>query len=43
MIEQEGLLKNYWYAAGTSKEVNGNKPIKRIIFNIPIVFVLFFI
>tara|TARA_B100000497_G_scaffold2384_1_gene2743 strand:+ start:6471 stop:7514 length:1044 start_codon:yes stop_codon:yes gene_type:complete len=37
MIEQEGLLKNYWYAAGTSSEVNGNKPTKRIIFNIPIV------
>lgn len=37
MIEQEGLLKNYWYAAGTSKELKGNKPIKRIVFDIPIV------
>ena len=37
MIEQEGLLKNYWYAAATSGEVNGIKPTKRIIFNIPIV------
>ena len=37
MIAQEGHLKNYWYAAGTSKDVGLKKPIKRIIFNIPIV------
>ena len=37
MIEQEGHLKNYWYAAGTAKEVNSTKPVKRIIFDIPIV------
>ena len=37
MIAQEGHLKNYWYAAGTSKDVGVKKPIKRIIFNIPIV------
>ena len=37
MIEQEGNLKNYWYAAGTTKEVNSTRPVKRIIFDIPIV------
>ena len=41
MIAQEGHLKNYWYAAGTSKDVGVKKPIKRIIFNIPIVFTTF--
>ena len=37
MLEDSGLLREYWYVAARSSELSGNKPIRRIIFERPLV------
>ncbi len=36
MYEKSGDLVNYWYAIGEVKEFKKNKPLQRIVFDIPI-------
>lgn len=37
MINTSGTLKNYWYAAAQSKQIQKNKPYRCSIFDLPIV------
>jgi phenylpropionate dioxygenase-like ring-hydroxylating dioxygenase large terminal subunit len=37
MLEESGLLRNYWYVAAQSSDLRGQQPIRRVVFERPLV------
>ncbi len=37
MLEDSGLLRNHWYVAAQSSDLRGQQPVRRVVFELPLV------